>query len=75
MLLTYETYYTENQVFFNEDNFTISNGDRICYEVTIVDDDIIEQFLRSGFTVTLQNGALDPFFSDFTQFVVRDNEG
>ena len=65
----------DNLIVFSGSNFTLIIGDELCFEVIILDDDIIEDFLRSEFTVTLQNGLLDPFFTDFTQIIVRDNEG
>ena len=58
-----------------ETNFTISVGNRICFDVTIVDDEVIEYMKDYKFYLCLQNGTYHHHFSGDTYIFVRDNEG
>ena len=56
--------------------FTLATGDRRCFNVTIVDDDVIEYDEGYNFWVEAINTSLPYYyFYDYTQIIVRDNEG
>ena len=56
--------------------FTLATGDRRCFNVTIVDDDLIEYDGGGRFEVDAVNTSLPYYyFRDNTQIIVRDNEG
>ena len=56
--------------------FTLATGDRRCFNVTIVDDDEIEYNEGFGFWFEPVNTSLPYYyFYDYTQIIVRDNEG
>ena len=57
--------------------FTLATGDRRCFNVTIVDDDVIEYDGGRVFEVDAVNTSSLPYyyFYDYTQIYVRDNEG
>ena len=58
-----------------ETNFTISVGNRICFDVIIVDDDVIEYMKDYKFYLCLQNGTSHHHFLGETYIFVKDNEG
>ena len=54
----------------------MSTGDRMCFNVTIVDDDEIESNEYFPFTFDAINDSLAySYFRDRTRIVVIDNEG
>ena len=54
----------------------MSTGDRMCFNVTIVDDDEIESYESFFFTFDVINDSLAySYFHDETRIVVIDNEG
>ena len=53
----------------------MSTGDRMCFNVTIVDDDEIESYEYFYFTFNAINDSLAYYFYDETRIVVMDNEG
>ena len=52
--------------------FTLATGDRRCFNVTIVDDDVIEYDEGFGFEVY---SLTYYYFNDYTKIIVKDNEG
>ena len=65
----------DDDLLFTETNFTISNGNRICFDVIIIDDDVIEYMKYYYFYLRLQNGTYHNHFRDDTHIIVTDNEG
>ena len=57
----------------NSTMFTMSTGERLCFNVTIVDDNEIESDEHYYFTFKAPNHSL--LFYDYTQIIIRDNEG
>ena len=56
--------------------FTMATGDRRCFNVTIVDDDMIKYDGVFEFEVDAVNTSLPYYyFRDNTRIIVRDNEG
>ena len=56
--------------------FTLATGDRRCFNVTIVDDAVIEYDENFSFEVDAVNTSLTyEYFYDYTRIIVRDNEG
>ena len=56
--------------------FTLATGDRRCFNVTIVDDDVIEHNEYISFEFDAVNTSLPYYyFYDYTRIIVRDNEG
>ena len=53
--------------------FTMSTGERLCFNVTIVDDNEIESDEIYYFTFKAPNHSL--LFFDYIQIIIRDNEG
>ena len=62
-------------LLFTDTDFTISNGNRICFDATIIDNDVIDYTKYHRFNVGLQNGTYHEYFNDYTQIVIIDNEG
>ena len=61
-------------IIFNASTvFTLASGEKICFNVTIVDDDEIE-YVESYF-FELDDSLFYYHFYDYTQIVIRDNEG
>ena len=55
---------------------TLATGDKRCFNVTIVDDDVIEYDEYFGFEVYAVNTSVAYYyFYDNTQIIVRDTEG
>ena len=65
----------DDDVLFTDTNFTISNGNRICFDVIIIDDDVIEYTKSHYFYLRFQNGTYHDHFYDNTRIIVTDNEG
>ena len=68
---------TGDDIIFNTSTiFTMAVGERLCFNVTIVDDDEIEYDEYHGFSFEALNDSL-PFhhFYDYTRIIIRDNEG
>ena len=65
----------DGNILFTETNFTISNGNRICFDVIIVDDDVIEYTRYDYFFLHLQNGTYHDHLYDKTRIRITDNEG
>ena len=65
----------DDDLLFTDTNFTISNGNRICFDVIIIDDDVIEYMKYYHFYLRLQNGTYHDHFRDYTNIIVTDNEG
>ena len=65
----------DDDLLFMATNFTLSKGNRICFDAIIIDDDIIERAKYYGFYVRLQNRTFHEHFYDYTQIIVTDNEG
>ena len=54
----------------------MENGDRMCFSVTIVDDNEIERNENFYFFFDAINSSLtSSYFYDYTQIIVADNEG
>ena len=52
--------------------FRMSTGERLCFNVTTVDDNKIESDEHYYFTFKAPNHSL--LFYDYTQIIIRDNE-
>ena len=65
----------DDDLFFMDTNFTLSIGNRICFDVMIIDDDVIEYEEEHWFYLRLQNGAFHDHFYDRTPIIITDNEG
>ena len=81
-LFCYEDCYTkiicpvDDDLIFMDTNFTLSVGNRICFDAIIIDDDAIEIRQKyHSFQVRLQNRIYHHHFGDYTRIGVRDNEG
>ena len=55
----------------------MSRGDRLCFDITIVDDVEIEYNEGFSFHVGLSNGTRDSldYYYQFTSVTVNDNDG
>ena len=65
----------DDNILFTETNFTISNGNRTCFDVIIIDDDVIDYTKHIWLYVCLQNRTYHDHFYDRTHIIVIDNEG
>ena len=65
----------DDDLLFTNTNFTLSIGNRICFDAIIIDDDIIEYMKYYEFHVHLQNRTYHRNFYDYTHIRVTDNEG
>ena len=65
----------DDDLLFTETNFTLSIGNRICFDVMIIDDDVIEYMKYNDFSLHLKNGTYHAHFNDYTHIIVTDNEG
>ena len=66
----------QNDVIFSAQNVTMSRGDRVCLDVVIVDDNIIEYTESFYFTVSLSNGSyISDYYQKSTGIEVIDNDG
>ena len=69
-------YPVDDDFIFTDTNFTLSVGNRICFDAIIIDDDAIEYRRKDHrFQLLLQNGTYHRHFDDNTRIAVRDNEG
>ena len=50
-------------------------GDRTCFDVIIIDDDLSEYTEVIYLTIGLRNGSYHPYYSDSTQIYIYDNDG
>ena len=69
--------FTGGDIIFNTNQvFTLASGERLCFNVTVVDDNEIEYYEAYAFTIVALNRSL-PFyqFYDRTRITIRDNEG
>lgn len=56
--------------------FSLAIGDRMCFNVTIVDDEEIEYDQSFGFSFYALNQSLQyQHFYDYTRIRIRDNDG
>ena len=62
-------------MIFNGANFTLSFGDRICFDVIVVDDNEIEDQESYSFYVRPQSGSNTAQLHDYTHIIIVDNEG
>ena len=67
--------FIDDDLLFTDTNFTLSLGNRICFDVIIIDDGVIENTKSYGFYLHLQNGTSHIHFYDRTLINVTDNEG
>ena len=71
-------YNTGDDIIFNASGlaFSMENGDRMCFSVTIVDDNEIEWNEDFYFRFDAINSSLTySYFNDHTRIIVTDNEG
>ena len=74
----YNLYNTGDDIIFNASGlvFSMENGDRMCFSVTIVDDNEIEWDEGFSFHFDAINSSLRySYFIDRTRITVTDNEG
>ena len=50
-------------------------GDRTCFDVVIIDDDLSEYPENFNLDIGLRNGSFHPYYSDSTAILVIDNDG
>ena len=50
-------------------------GDRTCFDVVILDDNLTEYNEEFRLEIGLQNGSYHPYYSDSTRFRIFDNDG
>ena len=50
-------------------------GDRTCFDVVILDDNLTEYNEDFRLEIGLQNGSYHPYYSDSTRFRIFDNDG
>ena len=65
----------DDDLLFMNTNFTLSIGNRICFDAIIIDDDIIEHMKYYEFHVHLPNRTYHQYFYDITYIRITDNEG
>ena len=71
-------YNTGDDIIFNASGLTFSmaNGDRMCFSVTVADDNEIERMEYFDFSFDAINSSLTySYFIDRTRIIVRDNDG
>ena len=66
-----------DDIIFNTSTiFTLAVGERLCFNVTIVDDNEIEYDEHYGFSFEALNDSHPYYlFYDYTRIIIRDNEG
>ena len=67
--------FIDDDLLFTDTNFTLSLGNRICFDVIFIDDDVIEYTKVYVLYLYLQNGTVHNHFYDHTEIEVTDNEG
>ena len=67
----------QGDIIFSSRNVTMSRGDRLCFDVTIVDDVEIEYNEGFSFHVRLSNGTrgYQEYYYQYTSVTVNDNDG
>ena len=50
-------------------------GDRTCFDVVIIDDNLTEYTENFRLEIGLRNGSYHPYYSDSTGIVIIDNDG
>ena len=50
-------------------------GDRTCFDVVIIDDDLSEYNENFNLDIGLQNGSSHPYYSDSARIYIIDNDG
>lgn len=65
----------EDDIIFASSNATMTRGDKLCFNVTIVDNDEFEFNQRFSFYVSLSSGTSHEYYSHSTTLTVVDNEG
>ena len=68
--------FTGDDFLFDTDGvpFTLSAGDRVCYDVIVNDDDENEYDETAYFFLYLQSGNKLSYFTDRTRIIIHDNE-
>ena len=67
--------FIDDDLLFTDTNFTLSLGNRICFDAILIDDDVIENMKFYNFYLHLQNGTSHIHFDDRIRIDVTDNEG
>lgn len=67
--------YGQGDLLFSDRNMTLSVGDRTCFDVVIIDDDLSEYSEVFTLQIGLRNGSYHRYYSDTARIRVLDNDG
>ena len=65
----------QGDIIFSARNVTMSSGDRMCFDLVIVDDAEIEYKEEHSFHVKLSNGTYLQYYNQSTTITINDNDG
>ena len=65
----------QGDIIFSARNVTMSNGDRMCFDLVIVDDTEVEDKEEHSFSVKLSNGSYLQYYYQSTTITINDNDG
>ena len=75
IIMLYPLITIDDDIIFNTTIFTLASGERLCFNVTIVDDNVTEYDEDHHFYFYALNNSIPVYqFLDQTEITIRDNE-